>query len=99
MVGESTALQPGRLVPVPLPPAVSVPPFPACRTRVIYTETLSNPTLVLADIPRLAELAHTKVFPLSWPQRLPTGFGAPCCCARCEQPCHGQLDAHKRRLH
>lgn len=30
------------------------------RTRVIYTETLSNPTLVVADIPRLAELAQAK---------------------------------------
>ena len=30
-------------------------------TRVIYTETLSNPTLVVADIPALAELAHAKV--------------------------------------
>lgn len=30
------------------------------RTRVIYTESLSNPTLVAADIPRLAELAQAK---------------------------------------
>ncbi|MCA9729664.1 MAG: aminotransferase class I/II-fold pyridoxal phosphate-dependent enzyme, partial [Candidatus Eisenbacteria bacterium] len=32
----------------------------ACResTRALYVETLSNPTLVLADIPRLAEIAH-----------------------------------------
>lgn len=28
------------------------------KTRVLYTESLSNPTLVLADVPRLAELAH-----------------------------------------
>lgn len=36
-------------------PAATLPP---CRTRVLYTESLSNPTLVLADVPRLAELAH-----------------------------------------
>lgn len=30
------------------------------RTRVIYTETLSNPTLVVADIPSLAAIARTK---------------------------------------
>jgi cystathionine beta-lyase/cystathionine gamma-synthase len=30
-------------------------------TRVIYTESLSNPTLCVADIPALAELAHGKV--------------------------------------
>lgn len=28
------------------------------RTRVLYIETMSNPTLVVADIPRLAEIAH-----------------------------------------
>lgn len=28
------------------------------RTRVIYTETVSNPTLVIADIPALAAIAH-----------------------------------------
>lgn len=28
------------------------------RTRVLYVETMTNPTLVVADIPRLAELAH-----------------------------------------
>lgn len=28
--------------------------------QVIYTETLSNPTLVVADLPILAELAHSK---------------------------------------
>ncbi len=28
------------------------------RTRVIYTESLSNPTLRLADLPMLAEVAH-----------------------------------------
>lgn len=31
------------------------------RTRLIYTETLSNPTLVVADIPSLAAIARTKV--------------------------------------
>lgn len=30
------------------------------RTRVIYTETLANPTLALSDIPRLAEIAHRR---------------------------------------
>ncbi len=29
------------------------------RTRVIYAESIANPTLRVADIPRLAELAHT----------------------------------------
>ncbi|MFN0151532.1 MAG: aminotransferase class I/II-fold pyridoxal phosphate-dependent enzyme [bacterium] len=28
------------------------------RTRVLYGETISNPTLAVADIPRLAEIAH-----------------------------------------
>lgn len=28
------------------------------RTRVLYFETLTNPTLMVADIPRLAEIAH-----------------------------------------
>lgn len=28
------------------------------KTRVIYTETVSNPTLIISDIPRLARLAH-----------------------------------------
>jgi methionine-gamma-lyase len=28
------------------------------RTRVLYVETMSNPTLRIADIPRLAEIAH-----------------------------------------
>ncbi|MEO8502438.1 MAG: aminotransferase class I/II-fold pyridoxal phosphate-dependent enzyme [Acidobacteriota bacterium] len=30
------------------------------RTRVLYVETLSNPTLVAADLPRLAEIAHRR---------------------------------------
>ncbi|HEX5045131.1 MAG TPA: aminotransferase class V-fold PLP-dependent enzyme [Candidatus Polarisedimenticolaceae bacterium] len=30
------------------------------RTRVLYCETLSNPTLQVADIPRLAEIAHRR---------------------------------------
>jgi len=30
------------------------------RTRVLYVETMSNPTLAVADIPRLAEIAHRK---------------------------------------
>ncbi len=29
------------------------------KTRVIYAESIANPTLRVADIPRLAELAHT----------------------------------------
>lgn len=28
------------------------------RTRVLYMETLSNPTLLVADIPRMAQIAH-----------------------------------------
>ncbi len=28
------------------------------KTKVLYTESLSNPTLVVADLPRLAEIAH-----------------------------------------
>lgn len=28
------------------------------RTRVLYAETLANPTLTVADLPRLAEIAH-----------------------------------------
>ena len=28
------------------------------KTRVLYVETLSNPTLVVADVPRLADIAH-----------------------------------------
>ena len=30
------------------------------RTRLLYVESLSNPTLVMADIPRLAEIAHRR---------------------------------------
>ena len=30
------------------------------RTKVLYVESLSNPTLRVADIPRLAELAHAR---------------------------------------
>ncbi|KAK9803877.1 hypothetical protein WJX72_001286 [[Myrmecia] bisecta] len=30
------------------------------RTKVIFTEAVSNPTLIVADLPRLAELAHAK---------------------------------------
>ena len=30
------------------------------RTRALYVETMSNPTLTVADIPRLAELAHAR---------------------------------------
>jgi len=30
------------------------------RTRVLYVETLSNPTLRVADLPRLAEIAHRR---------------------------------------
>ncbi len=30
------------------------------RTRVLYVETMSNPTLTVADIPRLAEIAHQR---------------------------------------
>jgi methionine-gamma-lyase len=28
------------------------------RTRVLYCETMANPTLIVADIPKLAEIAH-----------------------------------------
>jgi len=34
------------------------------NTRVVYAETLSNPTLRVADIPALAEIAHAKDLPL-----------------------------------
>ena len=34
------------------------------KTRLIYAETLSNPTLRLADIPRLAAVARSKNIPL-----------------------------------
>ena len=30
------------------------------NTRVLYVETISNPTLRVADIPRLAEIAHAR---------------------------------------
>jgi cystathionine beta-lyase/cystathionine gamma-synthase len=30
------------------------------RTRVLYLETISNPTIVVADLPALAELAHRR---------------------------------------
>jgi methionine-gamma-lyase len=30
------------------------------RTRVVYAETIANPTLVVADLPRLAALAHAR---------------------------------------
>lgn len=31
-----------------------------CRTKVIYAESLSNPTLVVADVPGLAALARAR---------------------------------------
>ena len=34
------------------------------RTRLIFTESIANPTLRLADIPRLAEIAHDAGIPL-----------------------------------
>lgn len=34
------------------------------RTRALYTETLANPTLVVADLPRLAAIAHRHGIPL-----------------------------------
>lgn len=34
------------------------------KTKVLYTESVSNPTLRLADIPRLAEIAHDAGIPL-----------------------------------
>ncbi|HQP38506.1 MAG TPA: aminotransferase class V-fold PLP-dependent enzyme [Polyangiaceae bacterium] len=34
------------------------------KTRLLYTETLANPTLVVADLPRLAEIAHRHGVPL-----------------------------------
>ena len=37
------------------------PAHPPCSTKLIYTESLSNPTLVLADIPALSQLARSKV--------------------------------------
>ncbi len=30
------------------------------RTRLLYVESMSNPTLVVADLPRLAEIAHRR---------------------------------------
>lgn len=35
--------------------------YPARSTRAIYSETLSNPTLAVADIPALAALARRRV--------------------------------------
>jgi methionine-gamma-lyase len=34
------------------------------RTRLVFSESVSNPTLRLADMPRLAELAHARGVPL-----------------------------------
>ncbi len=34
------------------------------RTRLIYTETVSNPTLVVSDLPALSEIAHEAGVPL-----------------------------------
>jgi cystathionine beta-lyase/cystathionine gamma-synthase len=34
------------------------------RTRMLYAETIANPTIVVADIPGLARLAHTRRLPL-----------------------------------
>jgi cystathionine beta-lyase/cystathionine gamma-synthase len=30
-------------------------------SQVLFTETVSNPTLVVADLPQLADIAHSKV--------------------------------------
>jgi methionine-gamma-lyase len=32
----------------------------SCNTQVLYTEVLSNPTLVVADLPALASIAHAR---------------------------------------
>jgi cystathionine beta-lyase/cystathionine gamma-synthase len=34
--------------------------------QVIYTEAVSNPTLVLADLPAIAEIAHSRVGPCAY---------------------------------
>ena len=34
------------------------------RTKLVFTESISNPTLRLADVPRLAEIAHERSLPL-----------------------------------
>ena len=40
--------------------AAAVEEAMTARTRVLYCETLTNPTLRVADIPRLAEIAHRR---------------------------------------
>ena len=39
----------------------SVPSICCCLLQVLYTESLSNPTLVVSDIPGLATIAHDRV--------------------------------------
>ena len=34
------------------------------RTKLVFTESISNPTLRLANVPRLAEIAHERALPL-----------------------------------
>jgi len=52
------------------------------RTRALYTETLANPTLVVADLPQLAAIAHRHGIPLVVDNTFcpifitPTRFGA-----------------------
>jgi methionine-gamma-lyase len=43
---------------VPITDLAAVEAAMTPRTRVLYTETLSNPTLVVADLAALAEIAH-----------------------------------------
>ena len=42
-------------------PTCPAPPTNCCMAQVIYTESLSNPTLVVSDIPALARIAHEQV--------------------------------------
>jgi len=42
--------------PLPLPPPCS--PSPPLNQQVVYCESVSNPTLVVADLPALASISH-----------------------------------------
>jgi len=58
---------------------------------VIYAEAISNPTLVIADLPALAETAHSRVISSSHPlQKLPSDKQATSCawtspCKSCDK--------------
>jgi len=68
------------------------------RTRVLYTESISNPTLVVADLPALAAVAHARGAALVVDNTFaplllsPAGHGADVVCVSLTKYVSGQSD-------